>query len=862
MNSLLKKFLKQVDSSHHKAKAKKPDEDFNPYVCHYDPNTILTKNGELLQIIRITGFNDTALASQIASLRDSVRESIVDHVKDNKVAFWLNTIRRKKNINPGGKHQGIFSEALDQAWVKKHKWDDQYVNELYITVIVEGFDTSIGNMKSFARSFSYLATKSLHHKFLRESKKRLAEIVANVRQDTQEYGSRILGIRDWGGDLYSEPMRFFGKICNLYEERYPLAANDISSDLSGHRMAFGDRQMEVIGEENKNFAAILSLKEYFEVSTSSLDRILQLPFEFIITQSFDFAFEEKELEPFEYQNYILKVSGDESFRHNAGIANFIENKKDSTTDYGKLQTTIMIIADSKSELEKDVAIATAKFSSLGLVTVREDLFLEHCFWSQLPGNFRYLARQKLVNTNSVAGFAALHNYPLGTISGNKWGPAVTVFKTVLNTPYFFNFHEGSSGHSMFIGVDYYENMKLVNFLLAQSDKLSNRIFHFDFGDISKCFVNACEGNYYNLVKNADEDTKPLLMNPLLLENNDKNEKFLREFFQSLVAFTKEEIPEEETNIIPEIIQTIIASKASNIKEAIECFNNPKTPTIYKNMKIWGGEKYGHIFGSKTEIDWSSKMTGFNLTENLRQKPILIPTVLYLLHKIEASLDGSPTVIVLNEACELFDNIIISPKFIEFLDNAKEQNCIVILTSTSAQQICNSEIIDEIRERLSLEVFLPNHKLKDACIRPLGLTEEEADIIRSISSRMGHFLFKQGDDSVIASLDFKDMVEFSKVLAADETTLTAMKEVMATNSEFVEVTDEASSLEKSLANRTGNLMTNQGFKKQALKLDKTWVTQLLEVLKAIEDERATAEKRKTIADAAEQRRILKKKLGQE
>ena len=846
MNFLLKKLLKQAGAAHHKAKANKPDEDFNPYVCHYDPNTILTKNGELMQIIRITGFNDTNLASQIASLRDSVRESIVDHVKDNKVAFWLNTIRRKKNINPGGKHQGVFSESLDKAWVKKHHWNDQYVNELYITVIVEGLDTSIGNMKSFIRSFSYMATKSLHHNFLKKSKQRLSEIVANVTKDTEKYGSRILGIRDWDGDLYSEPMRFFGKLINLCEERYPLAANDISSDLSGHRMAFGDRQMEVIGDENKNYAAILSLKEYFEVTTSSLDRILQLPFEFIITQSFDFAFEKKELEPFEYQDYILKVSGDESFRKNAGIAHFIEDKKDSETDYGKLQTTIMIIADSKSDLEKDVAIATQKFSSLGLVTIREDIFLEHCFWSQLPGNFRYLARQKLINTNSVAGFAALHSYPLGTMTGNKWGSAVTVFKTVLNTPYFFNFHDGGTGHSLFVGQNPQENMRLVNFLLAQSDKLSNKMFLFDFEDISKCFVNVSDGDYYNLVKDVDEDTNPLQMNPLLLENNDKNEAFLIEFFHSLVAFSKEEISEEEIDNISETVQRIISSGATNIKDAIESFNNPQTPTIYNSLQIWCGEKYGHIFGSEKEIDWSANITAFNLTENVNQKPILIPTVLYLLHKIEASLDGSPTVIVLNEACELFDNVIISPKFLAFLDMAKEKNCVVIMTSTNAHQVCGSEILDEIRERLSLEVFLPNHELPQECVRPLGLNDDEADIIRSISSSMGHFLFKQGDDSVIATLDFKKMVEFSKVLAADETTLTAMKEVIAINSKpVVNDSDEKSDLEN-----------------VEKELDKAWVTQLLEVLKAMELERVTAEKRKTIADAAEQRRILKMKLGQD
>lgn len=32
-------------------------EDFIPIACHYDENTLLTKNGELIQIIQINGIN-------------------------------------------------------------------------------------------------------------------------------------------------------------------------------------------------------------------------------------------------------------------------------------------------------------------------------------------------------------------------------------------------------------------------------------------------------------------------------------------------------------------------------------------------------------------------------------------------------------------------------------------------------------------------------------------------------------------------------------------------------------------------------------------------------------------------------------
>ena len=38
-------------------------------------------------------------------------------------------------------------------------------------------------------------------------------------------------------------------------------------------------------DDKKNFAAMFSIKEYREVSIASLDKFLQIPQEFIITQS-------------------------------------------------------------------------------------------------------------------------------------------------------------------------------------------------------------------------------------------------------------------------------------------------------------------------------------------------------------------------------------------------------------------------------------------------------------------------------------------------------------------------------------------------------------------------------------------------
>lgn len=839
MTSLLEKFAKKAAADPTKVMARKPDEDFIPYVCHYDPNTILTKNGELLQIIRITGFSNESAVSELISLRDAVRDAIIDHVKDDKIAFWFSTIRRKKDIAPPFNSEGVedfFAKQVNDSWVKANSWDDQYVNELYITLIAEGIDTSVANFKSFTRSFSHMTTKSLHSKFLQESHKKLSKIVTNIVKETREYGAKLLGISEWDGVLYSEPMRFFGKISNLYEERYPLSANDISNDLASHKIAFGNREIEVVGYKNKHFAAMLSLKEYFEVSTNALDRILQLPFEFIITQSFDFSYSDKDLEHFEYQDYILQISGDEEFRQLSGISNFMESKHDLPTDYGKLQTTIMFINNARDGLEKDVKLALEQFGALGFVVVREDLFSEHCFWSQLPGNFRFLCRQKIINTYRVGGFAALHSFPAGLISGNHWGPALTLFKTVLNTPYFFSFHEGDLGHTLIVGPKNSGKTVMLNFLLSQARKFHPKLIYIDINSSARAFMKVMSGHHYRLSPSEIDQPDFLQLNPFSLPKSAEHQNFLNEFFTSLVSFSKEPIAEEEMKLIPQTVDRILTANANSFAAATECFNTPETKNIFEKLKIWNGGKLGYIFGSKEEMKWNEKIIALDLTEIFSQKPVAIPTMLYLLYRIEAAIDGtSPSIIVIDAAWDMLDNHFLAPKISDFLVRMRKKNCVVIFSTDKIENAEHDNLGAEIRKNLTTQIFLPNNEMTEEDYENykavLGLNNEEVEIIRMMELEERQFLFKHSEDSIIASLNLSNFIEYVNMLSSDETTITAMEEVIAASA------SEA------------NPKPTQD----------VWLPQLFEVLKEIEKERIEEEKKKYLAELAEQRERIRLKL---
>jgi type IV secretion system protein VirB4 len=818
----LKRVLKKEDPNQIKLVAKKRDQDFIPYVCHYNKDTILTKNGELMKIIRITGFSDESMMSELSSLRDNIRAAISNHIQDNKYALWFHTIRRRKNITPKGEFNEYIAKKINDNWVKKNNWSNQYVNEFYITVITEGLDTSIVNFNSFLHSFSYFTTKQLHQKHLQEASKKLNKVTNSILADIEEYGAKLLGVNEWEGVLYSEPMRFFGKIINLYEDRYPISVNDMSEDLASHKMAFGDRELEVVGENNKNFAAILSLKEYHELPTEHLDRILQLPLEFIITQSFDFTFSNKEIEPYEYQDYILKLSGDDLFRSFIGADDFSEDEENKDVKYGKLQTTFMFIARNKERLANDVRRAIQQFSSLGIVAIREGLFSEHCFWSQLPGNFQFLRRQKVIKSSRIAGFAALHSFPSGFIAGNHWGPAVTVVNSILNTPYFFNFHEKDLGHTLILGPKNSGKTIFINFMLAQARKFNNKIFYFDVNSRSKCFIKGLSGSYYNLSYNPQK--KDLLkLNPLLLEKNEENKEFLNIWFRSLVSFSKNHISEETLELIPQVVDEILKGDFTDLSSACAIFNIPELSQIYESLNIWSKGKLSHIFGAKEEINWSDQIIAFDFSEIIKQKPVVIPIVNYLLHRIEENLDGNPAIIVLSEAWSLISNKIFAPQLNEFLVRMRKKNCVVIFASDDVKKVGESEIIFDIKKNIASEIYLPNKENHEFYESILGLNKEEINIVKMMNKSSRHFFLKNRGDSIIASLNLNKFSKIRKILASDEISIAVMEEVIEANKDS-----------------QGNDV-----------LPEIWIPQFIEVLEKIEEEelreQAKLEKEKITAE---------------
>ena len=121
----------------------------------------------------------------------------------------------------------------------------------------------------------------------------------------------------------------------------------------------------------------------------------------------------------------------------------------------------------------------------------------------------------------------------------------------------------------------------------------------------------------------------------------------------------------------------------------------------------------------------------------------MPVLTYLFRRIEKALDGSPTILVLDEAWIMLGHPVFRAKIREWLKVMRKANCAVILATQSLSDARNSGILDVLTESCPTKIFLPNGSAEDEAQRELyvgmGLNDKQLSIIRNSEPKRDYYI---------------------------------------------------------------------------------------------------------------------------
>ncbi len=775
-------------------------EDFIPIACHYDENTLITKNGELLQIIQINGINAENISAKLFDLREVVRNALKKNVQSNNFAFWIHTIRRKTDLDDPTPYNKLLPANIHDLWRRKNYWDDKFVNTLYISVVYDGAEVKIKNFKSYTNSLFYNVIADFQNKYLEGAFKQLSDTVDAILSDLQDFGAVKLGITFKEERSYSDLMFLYRRIVYLSEEHCLVPIANLANALSSNQYAVGGDKIEVISDSGKKFASIISVKEYQEVSHTALDGFLQIPVELIVTEIFYFVDKKEVLKAFEEQAYILQVSKDAELAKITGIDKIMNLDDSIPNQFCQQQISIAIIGSDLARLDQLTSQVSMELSKIGIVHVREDINLEQTFWAQLPSNFLYIRRMSPTIIENIAALTSLHNFPTGS-QNNIWGKAVTLLRTERGTPYFMNFHpQGSNrGNTCIFGTTNTGKTVLTNFLISEANKYKPTTLYISNNNDSKIFIEAIDGGWFEKEKN--------LINPFLLDDNEDSRNFVTEFLKIICNNCFYPLTEPELAFLEKITDKIftlenIDRNFSSILKLVDFSVEAGELIKLKLVDYEEGGLYHGIFDNSDKLSLSEGGTiGFNLslfseksfTErfyptdrklldqfsiNLLKHNSLCAGLIYAFNHHLTIIGKNPKILVIDN----FDSLCKPENFAsitKMISNKLQKNNGIMVSNFNFSYIdrLKSMILKDWLDLVDTKIILPSEVKLEYLEQILGLNGSEISKLSkfTISSRM--FLIQQNGKSVALELSIGGLTGIVRILSCRDVELKIYQEIL-------------------------------------------------------------------------------------
>lgn len=732
-----------------------------PYSHFVDHETIETRNGNLLQIIKIDGLLADTMNDEWIDIEKRIRNSLLISLTDSSLAFYFHTIRKAVSVKVDGQYSSQFLQGLHDKWQGKLSNQNFYVNEHYITVVKKPPVGKINKLSDIYKSLFASFNTEQRELYRQDGIQSLNKIAKQILTQFAQYGARKLVnvySQDKNGYI-SESLSLLNYLINFETRDVIVPESDLAYILPCKRMFFdtasGAMALRGIGNQI-TYAAVLSIKNYCRTSYAGmLDKLLDLPVEMIIAQSFC------PIEKDAIRNKIKETqrnqaqSDDGKTTASDKISDVLDDLGSQEATFGEHQFNIICKAKSKSELDQKMADLDALLNQIGMIGIREDAGLQPAYFATLPANLAYRTRVALISSKNMASLASFHNSCLGKAKGNYWGDAVTVLETVSGSPYYFNFHVMDVGNTFMIGPMGSGKTLLEAFLLAQSMRFGGRLVGFDKDRGLEIFIRAQGGQYSSLKLG-----KPTGFAPFQLDDTPDNRFFLFKLLR-IIAVQSGVVVDSETE---ETLQFAIKG----------AFNLPKSERIFRNIVSFMGMRkagsvrsvfenwvnegtYAWIFDNDNEsFSLNNDVLGFDMTSVLDDNLIASVIYEYLFHRIESLMDGSKMRIVVAEGWRALQDDTFREKIRDWSSTPRKKNAFMIMDTQSPGDIAQSELACKLIQETVTQIYFANPSAEyQDYVGKFKLSEKEYRIIKSLNKSSRFFLLKQGKNSVVVRADLRE-----------------------------------------------------------------------------------------------------------
>ena len=411
--------------------------------------------------------------------------------------------------------------------------------------------------------------------------------------------------------------------------------------------------------------------------------------------------------------------------------------------FGYLTATITVADKDPAAADEKVRAVERVVNGLGFTAKRERLNAVEAWLSSLPGQVYANVRQPIVHTLNLAHLMPLSSLWAGpSRDAHLDGPPLLFAETGGSTPFRLSIHVGDVGHMLVVGPTGAGKSVLLALLALQFRRYPGaRVFMFDKGRSARAAVLAMGGAHHELGARGGDGA--LAFQPLRRIHEPAERAWAAEWLAGLIEHERQPVtPEVKDSLWSALLSLASAPPEERTLTGLSLLlQSNKLKSALQPYTLEG--PFGALLDAAEDRLALADVHCFE-TETLMGLPgAVAPLLSYLFHRLEERFDGSPTLLLLDEAWLFLDNPLFAARIREWLKVLRKKNVAVIFATQSLADISGSSIAPAIIESCPQRIFLPNDRAVEPQAREayegFGLNQRQIELIARAAPKRDYYL---------------------------------------------------------------------------------------------------------------------------
>ncbi|EJB92583.1 VirB4 family type IV secretion/conjugal transfer ATPase [Helicobacter pylori] len=682
----------------------------------YDEHFLLTKNENLVGILRLEGVSYTHLSTEQLQDLFTERQMALDSLE--KVVARLVVKRRKIDHQQSIQSDSQYLQAILNQFENKEVYENQYF------LVLESAHSLQGVLEHKKKSFMHAN---------RENFKDILSYKAHFLQET--FKSLEIQLKNYAPKLLNskEVLNFYAEYINGFDlPLKPLVGGYLSDSYIASSITFEKDYFIQESFNQKTYNRLIGIKAY------ESERITSIAVGALLYQEtpLDIIFS---IEPMSVNKTLSFLKERAKF----SMSNLVKNElleyqelvKTKRLSMQKFALNVLIKAPSLEDLDAQTSLILGLLFKENLVGVIETFGLKGGYFSFFPERIYLNHRLRFLTSKALACLMVFERQNLG-FKANSWGNSpLSVFKNLDYSPFLFNFHNQEvshnnakeiarvNGHTLVIGATGSGKSTLISFLMMSALKYQNmRLLAFDRMQGLYSFTEFFKGHYH--------DGQSFSINPFCLEPNLQNLEFLQSFFLSMfdLAPSRDKEALEDMNAISSAIKSLYETlypKDFSLLDFKETLKRTSSNQLGLSLEPYLNNP---LFNALNDAFNSNAFLNVINLDAITQNPKDLGLLAYyLFYKIleESRKNDSGFLVFLDEFKSYVENDLLNTKINALITQARKANGVVVLALQDIYQLSGVKNAHSFLSNMGTLILYPQknaRELKHNFNVPLSETE--------------------------------------------------------------------------------------------------------------------------------------------